>query len=299
MSTTQIPDSRANGAAEPSGPYIKPVGGLDPLDTIRPFRLDDDNNLFTTPGGSFPLDTSLGNSPGNGGNLSLGEREGLAAVTQGADIWLGTASSVPIPPGSGTQMNIVSTSPNDTSGGTGVREVRIEYLDSSGLEASETKILNGTTPITTSATDITFVNAIHAIDVGSNGVAVGDITIYKLSTPAEVYDMIAIGGNMSLTINYMVPSNKTLHLTGWAASVSGKDKRATLRLRATQRAGVVYPGVFLFIDSFNLMQSSNRNKFDPYIKIPSGAVIKVSGWVDSPDAGAYVSASLQGYLVNN
>lgn len=299
MTTTQIPDSRSNGEAEPGGPYIKPVGGLDPLDAIRPFRLDDDDNLFTTPGGSFPLDTSLGNFPTTGGNLSLGEREGLAAVVQGEDIWMGTASSVPLPPGGGEQMTIASTSPNDASGNTGVREVRIEYLDGSGLEATETKVLTGTTPVNTTATDITFVNAIHAIDVGSNGVAEGDITIYKLATPAVVYDMIKMGGNMSLTVNYKVPSDKTLHLTGWAASVSGKDKRATLRLRATQRAGVVYPGVFLFIDSFNLMQSSNRNKFDPYIPIPSNAVIKVSGWVDAPDAGAFVSASLQGYLVDN
>lgn len=302
MSTTIITNAYSNGQAEPTGPYITPAGALDPTGNIRPLQLDTADNLYITAGGTFPLSVAKGQISGTGGQQALGEREAIAAVTKGEDIWMGVTSSVPIPPVAGEQMTIVSTSDSDADGDIGVQEVRINYLDSSGLEQNELLVPTGTTPKNTAATDIRFVNRIYATSVGGNGVAVGTITIYKLGAPATVYNLIFAGGNMSLTVNYMVPSNKTLYVTSWLSSVSGKDKRVALRLRSTSQDGILYDGanpVFLFIDTMNLANAATTNQFNPYVEIPSTAIIKVSGWVDAPNVGAFVSASFQGYLIDN
>lgn len=256
----------------------------------------------------FQLEVAKGNVVGTRGLKQHGERENLANVVNGSDIWRGTATTVPIPSSSGEQMTIVSSDPGDDLTGIGVQKVHIEYLDTSGLPQVEVVELDGTNPVNTVATNITFVNAIHTTQVGSNGVAAGNITIYKFGDVATVYNMITIGGNMSLTTNYKVPSNKTLYLSNWEASVSGSAKRATVRLRATSRDsqnddGVVYNGnnpAFLFIDTLNLSEAVGFIEFSPFLKIPSGSIIKVTAWADSGGgSGGYVSSAFNGYLIDN
>jgi hypothetical protein len=306
MSTTFIESLHNDGDSEPSKPYIKVAGGLDSSNIIRPLRIDPNGDLSISANSivsDFKLEVAQGAILIYKGHHEVGERESLAAVTQGEDIWMGAASSVPIPPIVGEQMTVVSTDVNDNPGGSGVREIRIEYLDSNGLEQEESITMNGTTGVNTVATDIRYVNAIHATAVGSNGVAEGDITIHQFGAPSTVYDIIATGGNMSLTITYMVPYNKTLYVSSWMGSVSG-NKRVSLRLRANARNGVIYEGtgtvagdpVFLFIDSMNLVDATAVNQFDPYVCIPGGAVIKISGWAA---AGAFASGSFQGFLVED
>jgi hypothetical protein len=244
----------------------------------------------------------FGGIEGTNGHQEPAERENIASIVQGEDIWHGVASQVPIPAGAGEQMSLTSTAAADNSAGTGVRKVMVIYLDGAGLEQQEEVTLTGLTAKDMIATDVTYVNRIYATEVGSNGVAVGTITIHKTGAAATVYDVLLIGGNMSLTSTYKVPSNRTLYLTGWHASISGKDKRVTLRLRATTRDGVVYDGaspVFLFIDTMNLEANALKQDFNPYVPIPSGTILKVSGWVDAPNAGAFISCEWQGYLVDN
>lgn len=256
----------------------------------------------------FQLEVAKGNVPGVRGLKQLGERENLAAVANGSDIWRGTAAAIPIPSSSGEQMTIVSSNNNDDLSGTGIQKIHVEYLDNNGLEQVEVINLDGTNPVHTVATNIIFVNAIHSIQVGSNRAAVGDITIYKFGSPSTIYNTIPIGGNMSLAANYKVPANKTLYLSNWEASVSGSSKRASVRLRATSRDnssddGVVYDGsnpTFLFIDTLNLSNSVGFIEFSPFLKIPSGSIIKVTAWADSGGgSGGYVSSAFNGYLIDN
>lgn len=241
---------------------------------------------------------SKGLIPGTGCFDSLGERDAVDQKVQGVDVWRGTADFIPEPPDVGEQMSLVSTSANDDKdAGTGVRRVRIEYIDAAGDEQTEDIDLEGLTAVDTVATDIRFVNAIHAIDVGSNGVADGDITIYQFGAPATVYNTIIAGGNMSVTISRMIPAGHSFYLTGWNGTSTTQNKQVTLRIRSTSRNGVLEPGVYLFIDSATLEVNTYSRVFACPVKIPGLAIIKVSAW--ALQVGTNVSASFDGYLIED
>ena len=231
----------------------------------------------------------------------IGERESVAVTITGDDLWRGVATTIPIPDQTnGVQMTLVSTSASDASGGTGVRTVFIHYLDTNWVEQTETVTLTGVTGANTVATDIKFVQEIHAASVGANGVAVGDITMHLTGTPATVFDIIAIGGNMSLTMMKMIPAGFNMYINGWTASATG-NKPQFIRLRSTDHHGVLYNGgspVFIFKDVTNLEES-------PYVKdwtredricIPAKSVIKVTSWATQALGNA--SSSLIGELIS-
>ena len=236
----------------------------------------------------------------------IGERSDVAVVVQGSDIWHGTDSSVSIPPSSGEQMEVVCSDADDITGGVGVREVEIHYLDGDGNPASETISTNGLTPVDTVATDMRYIQDIHTHKVGSNGVSVGNISIRSKNEAGNpVYNMILAGGNMSLTINKMVPAGWTLYITHWDASAGGKQP-VTVRLRSTDHHGELLFGdaenepVFLFKDTVNLENSSFVRRWteDEWFPIPELSIVKISVWC--PDqAGADVSAGWTGVLIEN
>ena len=232
---------------------------------------------------------------------SIGERGNIQIIAQGSDVWHGTLTSTSVPPSSGEQMEIFCANGEDTAGGTGVQEVEIHYLDVNGVEKSEITATNGGAKDTV-ASDMMFIQDIHSTKVGSNGVAVDDITIRSKATPANVYNMILLGGNMSLSISKMVPAGKTLYITHWDASASGKQA-VTVRLRSTDHHGVLYNSgnpVFLFKDTVNLENSSFVRRWveEEWFPIPELSIIKVSVWC--PDqAGADVSAGWTGVLIDN
>ncbi len=93
---------------------------------------------------------------------------------------------------SGEILRLVSTSASDSASGTGVRTVLVHGIDINNKSVGETIALNGTTPVNTVNTFIR-ADALFAMTVGSNGFAVGTIT---LTNPAG-----------TLTYGNMLPSN--------------------------------------------------------------------------------------------
>ena len=234
---------------------------------------------------------------------AMGERETMAVVVSGEDVWRGnelspaptSTTSIPTPSSSGEQMTVVSESNNDTGAGTGVRTIKIHYLDAVGDEQTETITMNGTTPVNTVATDIRFVNDMYTTSVGSGGVAADHIKIYKTGSTGLVYNMIAQGGNKSLVPNRMVPNGKTLVIKNWHAS-EAQGKRVTFRLRSTDMYGELIEGVFCFKDTVYL-NKSNSGGLRENIVIPQLSIVKVSAWSDQ--AAAEGSVSWWGYLSTN
>lgn len=237
-----------------------------------------------------------------GSLTSIGERVNIGIVAQGTDIWYGTATTTPIPNQlSGESISIVSTSANDSLGSTGVNEVVVHYLDSNWLENHIEISLSGTTIINLPVSNIKFINNIHTSIVGSNAVAVGNITIFKTGDPTTVYSIILAGGNMSLNINKMIPGNKKFFLQKWQASASGGNKAVFIRIRSTDFHGTLYDGdnpVFLFKDTCTLEAGGVYSREwgeKERIMIPSKSIIKVSAW--ALQTGANISCSFEGELV--
>lgn len=233
---------------------------------------------------------------------AFGERDGAGTTTSGEDVWLGndlTPSAsviIPIPPDAGDLISVVGESTSDDIAGTGVQVIRINYIDPTGNEQSLDVDMDGTTPVDTGIL-MRFIQTIHAIQVGTNGVAVGDIKVMKTggSTSTDVYNMIKLGGNMSLTTNRMIPLGKKLYVQEWDAS-EGNNDRTFSRIRSTDFNGVLIPRVFLFKDT-NIVRSSTTGQMAVGSVIPALSIIKISVWVISQ--GAELTAGWWGYLVDD
>lgn len=245
-------------------------------------------------------EASRGSIEGVSEFFGFGERNVLQVVSGGSDLWEGTAVAAPWPNQlGGEQMMVLSSSYDDRLTGTGVQKIEIDYLDAIGNEQYETINMNGTVWVRTVGTNIRFVNAIHATQVGSGTVAQGDISICANGTLAQVYNLINNFGNMSLNSARMIPRNKTFYLQEWTASAGCLATNATvkIRLRATTIHGTRFNNVFLFTDSISLQNSTYQKVFSVPRRIPQLSIIKVTA--NPTSAGPYVDASYSGCLEDN
>lgn len=148
-------------------------------------------------------------------------------TTSGASsgvIWPGAAYAFPA--SSGVQMSIVSASANDTAAGTGIRTLRLVYLDASLAEQTETITMNGTTPVLTVATNIRFIQCVHTVTVGSGSSAAGNITI---SNGGTSYAIVSTGENRCSSSVRMVPAGKRLIVTSmYGGSSSGAGAASSI-----------------------------------------------------------------------
>jgi hypothetical protein len=92
----------------------------------------------------------------------------------------------------GVQAEVVSTSTEDSSAGTGIQKVLIQYFNSSWEYKIEIVTTNGTTPVSTTETNIYRIESFRAIQVGSNGTAVGPVVIRSIGG-ANLFAQIDIG----------------------------------------------------------------------------------------------------------
>jgi hypothetical protein len=249
-----------------------------------------------------PLPVSL-HFPGARKMSAMGEFESGNVDAAGEDVcrWedVSGPARLPTPAAVGEQMSIASDDDADNgASATGVLTMRIDYLDANGNERIEDVTLNGTTPITTTATDMRFVNDIYALTVGSNGVAEGNISVYKTggSIGSNLYQLIAAGGNKSLVPHRMVPVGKTLFLLAWHCE-EAQGKRSAFRIRSTDMNGELIPGVFCFKDVAYLNNTASGERGLHGTPIPALSIVKVSHWDDV--GGAEGSCGWWGLLLDN
>ena len=245
----------------------------------------------------FLLQVALGNVPGHKLYTITGRKDSMSTTVLDDLTQIPTTTVAPTP--GGIQLEIVSSSTDDDGApvGTGIRTLDLHYLDSSGLEQEETLILNGTTAVTTVATDINDVQWMHALTVGTGGVAAGNITLRTVGGAGTDYEYITAGGNQSLSARYTIPAGKTGYIVGW--QVSANTQVVDFRLRATVERfdRVLIAGVFLFQDSAVLKESTTGWIPMPFTKVPAGAMIKLSGL--SAASGGNGGGSFQILLVDD
>ena len=141
--------------------------------TIQPVRVTDGTN------NQPPVPTTLVPATAIGGS-AVGRRAGVNANT-----FVDVRQTTYTEQTTNAQRSLASTSANDTSAGTGARQVVISYLDQTcsgpggGVPFfTETVTLNGLTPVNTVNTNICFIERIDVLSVGSSGANVGTINLY-------------------------------------------------------------------------------------------------------------------------
>jgi len=93
----------------------------------------------------FGLEVSKGNVPGHRQIHKFGEHEGVPSAW--TTIRHSTATGLYVYLTANTALTISSDDANDTSGGTGARTVKIDYLDDCYREQTTTVTLNGQTAV--------------------------------------------------------------------------------------------------------------------------------------------------------
>lgn len=224
-----------------------------------------------------------------------GRRDSLATTAGGDDISDLVSVTIPFPNQAGEQCTIVSDNANDTSAGSGARTVKIHYLNAAGVYGHEIKSMNGTTPVNTTATDIRFIQQITVETLGTfGGKNAGNITIYSTATPANIFERIVAGNNISMSSARMIPAGYTFWLKAINVTAT-TSKPVSARLTATcDHAGVYTEGVFQFNEVMELQDSGLSMRFDIPRKIPSLAIIK--GVAVSSQAGGSVALSYDGWI---
>lgn len=226
----------------------------------------------------------------------LGRRVSISTATNGDDIWPGVATTLVFPDQStGEQCTLVSTSVNDTAAGSGAQQIDVHYLDNTGAEQVETVTMNGTTPVNTVATNIRFIQYIHTQRVAAiNNVAAGDITIYSTATPANIFNFLQAGGNISLNSARMIPAGKTFYLEFIKADATD-NKPLSVRLRATcDYEGVLTENIFIYDEIFELYNSGTFMHLEIPRKMPAFTIIKGTAYAGS--VGGTASISYGGWL---
>jgi hypothetical protein len=124
--------------------------------------------------------------------------------------------------------------------GTGITQLRIDYIAGDGLRKSETITLNGTTPVATVATDIEAIWGATAVAAGSTGAAVGDLTFVNGATQ---YEYIAAGGTAAASADYTVPAARRGYVTAIQASAGAVATTVRLKSDTNPATGAIVPGV--------------------------------------------------------
>lgn len=160
-------------------------------------------------------------------------------------------------------VTVSSTSANDTSAGTGVRTINVNYLRTDFTEVTVPITLNGTTPVTV-ATDVYRINGVTATSFGSVGAAVGAISLVQ---GANILARIEATESTSQQCIYTVPISKVFEILAFRATVS-----ASTRFRFQYKPN----GFTGFITAFNLPIDSSQAFTSPFASVfPAGTDIIV------------------------
>lgn len=172
------------------------------------------------------LEIGRGNVSGQSSLLKFGRN---ADVDTGGyeDIW--DAGGTWVPPTTARLHNIVSSSTDDDSAGTGARTVAVIGLGDDYAVANETVTMDGTTPVATVKTYV-IIYRMYVVTAGSGGANAGTITA-TAQTDATVTAQISIGYNQTLMAIYQVPLGKTAYMRRYYASMNNPTAATSADVR--------------------------------------------------------------------
>lgn len=240
----------------------------------------------------------INNANSGQSNRSFGYAFGRNSLVQNVlcDLWDGPTCTY-VFPATSQQMAVSSTSAADSLAGTGIQKIIIHYLDTNYLEKTEIVNMNGITPVSTVATNILRINAMHAMQQGTGGTSAGAISLKNLAGTIT-YGYMSVGVSTARQAIYTVPAGKYGYISHWQASsgaVSGSHFTA-VRLRATAHESVLLPGVFLVVDEVGTLNNGYNITLPIPIRIPPTTDVKMSAISDASNANAQVMGTIMGWF---
>lgn len=220
------------------------------------------------------------------------------------DIWDGAdATPIWVAPTAPRIHNIASTSPLDTSGGTGARTVMVYGLpDWSSAEISEVVTLDGANPVAT-VNSYVIIHRMVCLTFGSTRINQGNLSA-TAAVDGTVTAEITAGIGQTLMAIYGVPEGQDLHLTWLHASMTGfatglfaSDPQVDITLWVNERADQADSGFVTKERSSIVGASEMEHTYDPPKTYHGPCIFKVQAVSDTDNVE--VTANFNGYLVDH
>ena len=200
------------------------------------------------------------------------------------DVW--AAGGVLVYPTTGEQWEVLSDDVNDTSAGTGARTIKITGLDDSHNVITETVILNGTTPVSTVATNFYRPRSIEVITAGSGSANAGTITC-RAVIGSDTRSLMLPDNNISQQCHYTVPAGKTAYCVTILEQIN-KNEDVNLEYRRTTGDNKI----FKLVANSAIYQSSNFYAFQVSNSLSEKSDYKITGLSTNALAAPYIFIEL-------
>lgn len=264
--------------------------------------IDEDDNGVNITNNELAVDTKPYGAKVGGGDIAGASRwvkSGYCEIGAATgDLW--AKATTYVFPSTATRMEVVSSSANDTVAGTGIQKVEIGYLNSDGDAQIMEIEMGGTTAVDCGETDTMLaVNYFRASQIGSGGVAAGDIDIRTYGGAGTDYSRIATGSTRATNPAFMVPSGNKLVITDFRFSIGGdttnKDKSGIYHLLSTYDdvSKTIKPAFFSHYSGF-LKDASESTVFGMPVCFPALTQVRVQ--VISHAADTIATVNMRGYL---
>jgi hypothetical protein len=255
-STSQVEGRAADGATPVGNPVL--IGGFDGTNA-QTILTDSSGRIVTAPAGAS---TTSGFSFGDVALSSI-----TTSVVRRTTYTEQSANA---------QRSVASSSANDTnSAGTGARQIKITYYDSTGAGPStETINLNGTANVNTVSTTICFIEKIEVVSVGSGGSNAGTITLFAATAGGGgAVGTIAVGDNRTYWAHHYVATGKTLYITSQSVVVNGGGALFFLKGKTIGVATAVEAQISDYVRSATQSGTNTRNYGTPIQLVGPGRII--------------------------
>lgn len=186
-------------------------------------------NLNTSP--SWPYLAASNREYGASRVQVIGINTDIDVTSAPEDVWDGAVLGVlngwdhkiiPVPT-TPVAMEVVSSSADDTSAGTGCRTIVLQYLTTGYAQAVAVITMNGLTPVAVPS-NVLRVNQVTAASVGTTRTSnVGNISVRDAGGLGKTYAYIAAGVGLSKSSLFTVPVGKTLDLLMVYAAINRTD----------------------------------------------------------------------------
>lgn len=207
----------------------------------------------------------------------LGRRAGFTSLTVSNDVKEFDNGVANIPVLAASTLDIISSNVADTNtAGTGVRQVKVTYINSTNdLVESAAISLNGTTLVTSVLTGVNAVLWMESFTAGSGEVAAGNIRLRINGGTVEV-EQITAGGNKSLSARFMVPAGHTAYLDNFRVSAVNNDQDCRLRATVNSVDRTLATLYHFQMNGYTALNSTSGPLPGNFLKFPALSRIKVS-----------------------
>lgn len=161
--------------------------------------------------------------------------------TTASTVWFNGSTSY-VQMTTGTALEVVSSSANDTAAGSGARTVKLEGLDSNYAPFAETIILNGVTPVPLVNTSVVAINKFFVVTAGSGLVNAGTVDVRTVSgsTIKSRIQILAETPNYAQDFVFTIPASMYALLKRVQVYARSSTGDLWAYLKITNSSGITY-----------------------------------------------------------